>query len=163
SSSRDQTVKVWDVAAGKEVVTFHEHAAALSAAFSPDGLRIASGSADHTVKLWEPPTNGPRTLGLGRPGRIYNVQFSPDGRLVASGVSAGKIAIWDAISGKASLNLEGTDGYGRVAWSPDGKCVGSGNKVWILARGATNPPLNFKLNKPSLGVHHEMLGAGTAF
>jgi WD40 repeat protein/tRNA A-37 threonylcarbamoyl transferase component Bud32 len=111
SSSVDNTVKVWDVATGKETLTFHEEAAALSAVFSSDGLRIASGSADHTVKLWAPSGNTLRTCrsgivsmasGLLWARRFNNVEFSPDGRRIA-GVCRGKTVIWDVISGKESL------------------------------------------------------------
>jgi len=40
--SRDQTVKIWDVATGQELFTFKGHTGDVnSVAFSPDGKRLA--------------------------------------------------------------------------------------------------------------------------
>jgi WD40 repeat protein len=48
-------VKVWDVATRKVRHRFAGHSRQVYAvAFSPDGLTLASGSADGTVRLWDP-------------------------------------------------------------------------------------------------------------
>ena len=44
SGANDGTVKVWEAASGKHLVTFQEHRTAVqSCAWSPDGTRLASG------------------------------------------------------------------------------------------------------------------------
>src|SRR6266436_365987 len=57
SGSNDQTVKLWDGAAGKLLASLHGHTGDVrSIAWSPDGKTLVSGCTDQTVKLWEAAT-----------------------------------------------------------------------------------------------------------
>ncbi|MDV8107530.1 hypothetical protein, partial [Rhodococcus sp. IEGM 69] len=50
-------------------------------AFSPDGQRIASGSSDKTVRVWDATTGEPVGQPLtGHLDSVWGVAFSPDGR-----------------------------------------------------------------------------------
>ena len=50
----DCTASVWDIATGKELHKLEGHTAEIfSVAVSPDGRRIATGSRDRTLKIWE--------------------------------------------------------------------------------------------------------------
>jgi WD40 repeat protein len=50
----DTTVKLWNVATGRELLTLRGHTAEVfSAVFSPDGKYVLTGSFDHTARLWE--------------------------------------------------------------------------------------------------------------
>jgi WD40 repeat protein len=68
-------------------------------AFSPDGRRIVSGSADHTVKVWDAVT-GQETITLrGGASPVTCVAFSPDGRRIVAGGWDGA-RVWDAGTGQ---------------------------------------------------------------
>ena len=50
---RDGTIKLWDLRASKELVTFEAHARPTRClAFSPDSKTLASGESGGTIKLW---------------------------------------------------------------------------------------------------------------
>ncbi|KAJ7593502.1 WD40-repeat-containing domain protein, partial [Mycena floridula] len=54
SGSADGAVCIWDIETAKVVVgpLQGHHGAVYSVAYSPDGLRILSGSSDKTIRVW---------------------------------------------------------------------------------------------------------------
>src|SRR5438105_4474763 len=51
SGNLDETIRLWDVATGKEQATLNGHTSLVfSVAFGPDGKTLASGSMDTTIK-----------------------------------------------------------------------------------------------------------------
>ncbi len=98
------TVKVWDLADGKEVCTLGGHTDKVKAvAFSPDGERLATASFDRSVKIWDWRTEKEVLTLRGHQGRVLAVAFSPDGHRLASAAADGTVRVWDAtpLSGAA--------------------------------------------------------------
>ena len=54
TGNSDGLIKVWDIASGKEMITFRGHHGQMrSVRFSPDGGKIVSTSNDGTTRLWD--------------------------------------------------------------------------------------------------------------
>ena len=54
-------MRLWDVKTGQHKATLQGHTGVVtSVAFSPDGLTLASGSWDKTVRLWDVKTGQPK-------------------------------------------------------------------------------------------------------
>jgi WD40 repeat protein len=86
------TLRLWDAATLEKVRTLNGHQAVVRAvAFSPDGSRLAFGSDDGAVCVWDPAAE--RELQLCRVnGVVTSVPFGPDGKfpLTAGRDPAGK-------------------------------------------------------------------------
>ena len=80
--------------------------------FSPDGSSIASGSSDHTIRVWDTHTGAVAGSFEGHTDEVHSVAFSPDGTHIASGSSDHTIRVWDACTGEAVAGpFEGHTGW----------------------------------------------------
>ena len=64
-------------------------------AFGRDGRRLAWGSTDGTVKVWDGPGTETHVL-RGHTSWVQAVAFSPDGQWIASASLDGTVKIWQA-------------------------------------------------------------------
>jgi WD40 repeat protein len=67
---------------------------AVTASFSPDGMRIATGEADGTVRLWDATTGEEQMVLIGHTASVVDVTFGPEGRRLASVSLDGTMRVW---------------------------------------------------------------------
>lgn len=127
------------------VLTGHD-SVIFSAAWSPDGAYIATGSRDGTVRIWDAVTGDPLYLFAGHEGAVKAVDWSPDGTRIASGDDENRVLIWEPFvdyddTYNTVLILEGhTRPVSDVDWSPDGALLISASEdgtaqVWNIVTG----------------------------
>ncbi|CAM5673494.1 hypothetical protein SAVIM338S_07098 [Streptomyces avidinii] len=120
---------------------FGHEAEVTAVAFSPDGRTLATGSADNTVRLWDPETGKLRSTLEGPTSVVYSVAFSPDGRTLATGSDDNSARLWDLATNTTRTTLTGhTDTVYSVAFSPDGRTLATGGadntvRLWDPATG----------------------------
>jgi WD40 repeat protein len=73
-----------------------------SLAWHPNGNRIASGSFDRSVQVWNSET-GETLLSFQMEAPVHHVTWSPDGTKLAAMDSTGKVRIWDSNPGRDFL------------------------------------------------------------
>jgi WD40 repeat protein len=141
SCSHDSTVRLWETATGMQVRILRVRddspgvsgpvgtkglslGGVLTIAFSPDGKLLATGSADGTVRFWDPDSGEELHILRGHGGEVTKVVFSRDGKVLASASRDHTIRLWDPVSGKHLQARPGQDGaVGGLAVSGDGQLV----------------------------------------
>jgi len=112
------------------LTTYRGHSKSVnSVAWSFDGKRIASGSDDLTVQVWDAATGNHVFTYHGHIGIVTAVVWSPDSRLIASGSNDNTAHVWDATTGGNIFTFL-ADAYftvNTVSWSFDGKYIAFGD------------------------------------
>jgi WD40 repeat protein len=114
---------------GRVVKVLKEHRKVVTAlTFSADGQRLASGSGDQDVLVWDAKTWGLLATLKGHTAYPSCLSFSPNGRRLASVAEDKTARLWSVASAQVELELRDGDHVPRsIAWSPDGKTIAVGN------------------------------------
>ncbi len=149
SGSIDETVKIWDTASGRELVTLRGvDGSATALAWGPGG-QFAVGEGSGGMKVWASLRDQEWSILPGRGRRSTAVAWSPKDSRLASAGDDGKVRLWQPAAGQEELAIPAHDEGGifpqfglvrSLAWSPDGRRVASAGldgaaKVWDAETG----------------------------
>jgi WD40 repeat protein len=130
SSSRDGTVKIWDLGNGREVRTYRGQKEPVRAlAWSPDGKWIASAGGNE-IHVWNSEDGKLKATCKGHSGAVNSVAFHKDSKELASGSDDRSIRIWDASDGREKQMVNQGQQIAviyHVTYSPNGKLIASVN------------------------------------
>ena len=137
AASRRGEIQVWNAGGQTLRGAWRAHADMVWAlAFSPDGQRLASGSWDGSVKLWD--VNSGSLLWTGRhTSQVNGVAFSADGSLLASSGIDATVRLWDVQSGVQLQLLPHPAPVTSVMWSTEGQVLASSDnegyiRLWMV-------------------------------
>lgn len=144
--SLNHKAMIWDVATGNELLRLlGQTGFSWGMAVNPAESQLATGSDDGTVRLWDIGLRGeivtvPTTGILSTSVYLGNITMNPAGTLMAVGLNDGTVKVWDANDGHDVFTLRGHTDSVRVAFSRDGKWLGSASsdntaKIWDTQTG----------------------------
>ncbi len=128
--SQGGVVRLWDAATGESCTAFGtpEDAPVLCGAFAPNGRLLATGSKDHSIRLWDVDTGKPIARLAGHQDRVTGLAFTPDGKTLASGSWDRSVRLWSVAVAEEVALLEGHAGKVQaLAFAPDGQVLASGS------------------------------------
>jgi WD40 repeat protein len=97
---------IWDASTGKKITELGHEAPVLSAHFSKDGSRIATGSLDYKAHVWDASTGKELQVFDGLTYDVKSARFSPNGERIVTASSDRTARVWDVESGTQMLRFE---------------------------------------------------------
>lgn len=101
---------------------------------------LATGSHDHTIKVWDVERATCSQTCRGHREGVWSVEFSKDGKTLLSGSPDSTLCLWDVRSGKAAKAMKGHRSKVYYAkYNENDLLVGSGGDseliVWDMRKG----------------------------
>ena len=97
TASGDRTVKVWDVASGRRLVSLGDATAELYAvAFGPDGSSVLAGGVDRTIRRWALDGDDGRLVNsaIAHDAAVLRLLVAPDGQTIYSTGEDAAVKAW---------------------------------------------------------------------
>jgi WD40 repeat protein len=134
-------VTVWNLKDYTKEMSFPLPTSTKALAFSPDGLKLASGDRNSTIRMWYLTAQIPIAV-TGHHGTVHALAYSPDGTRLASAGSDGTARVWnlDDLDAEPLQLVEHKGAIYSVAFSPDGKSLATAGwdgtvRVWDVTKG----------------------------
>ncbi len=125
SAGADRTLRLWDLASGREWRQFGGPAAAVtSAALAPDPRWLLAGSADASLRLFDAVSGAELARLEGHRAAVSALAFDPTSRYAASVAVDGEILLWALPEGRLVRRGKADAGPLRsVQFSPEGRVL----------------------------------------
>lgn len=118
--------------------SFPQSGSVTSIVFRPDGLQMATGSSDGSLRLWSP-GGGVQQQILYAPDNITDIDYSDDGSLLAAAARDGSVTLWDVASATRIARIDAHENRARaVAFRPGGQELATADangliKLWNVS------------------------------
>ena len=125
TAAADAKIAIWTPGRQQPDRVFEGHTAPIvSLAVSPDGVKLASASWDHTIRIWSPGDGAQQVL-EGHSQNVNGVAFTPDGRSLVSVGYDRELRIWPLVGDTPGVVMLASS-LNAVTVAPDGEIVTGG-------------------------------------
>jgi WD40 repeat protein/predicted ATPase/DNA-binding SARP family transcriptional activator len=134
-------LRLWRIAGGQPREEHAFGAGASIAVFSLDGRLLASGHADHQIRVWDTGSGELLHTFAGHDETPWSLVVSPDGGTLVSGGFEGDLLVWDIATGWLRHTLrEHTAAVPALAFAADGRTLASGDVGGTVCVWRLDPP-----------------------
>ncbi len=137
----DDKILLWDIKKDESYKKLKGHSGDVKAIdYSPDGLRLASGSRDNSAIIWDAISGDKIKVLNGHSNNVEAISYSPDGKYLVSGSNDNSIIIWDAKTGNYIDTLAGhAERICTLSFVPNSNILASGD--CIILKGPFGVPI----------------------
>jgi WD40 repeat protein len=150
TAGKGDTVYVWDMETGRELLAINVRGSVYAVALTPDGKHFVTGGRSNLATLRDLVSGRELMEFRGHTSAVSSLAVTPDGRRLISGSSDGVVRVWDVTSGRELLIMKGhtglyplvdniwvtSDGGRAITQSWDGT-----TRIWDLAAKGSEPIL----------------------
>ncbi len=133
--------RLWDLASGELLAVCRGHKSKVhGTAFSPDGARLLTATANGSVHQWDARTGQEVEPPYDRhSGEVYSAVYSPDGQWIASAGDDRTVRVWQARGRQDVAVLHGHTGrVVDLAFAPDGRRLASLSRRSVFVHHGDN-------------------------